>query len=182
MALINFNDIDFNKSIDTENIIIDFNGSQIEIVPYLSINDKYDLVMVTLQKSLEKGIYNPLKIDMYFALNVIYLYTNIVFNNEDRADEAALYDTLVNSGLVDEVFEVIPNEELVYLKDCIDSLVKTTLKYRNTFGAVVGAFINELPQNMEKAKDIIGEFDPEKYKSLLDLAAKLKGGSENLEN
>lgn len=177
MALINFNEIDFNKSIQNENTVINFNDSEIEIVKYLSTNDKYDLIMITLQKAFEKNIYNPFKMDTYFDLNVMYLYTNIVFSNEDRADESKLYDIMKQSGLIDAVKAVIPAEELDYLKKCIYLLSETIIKYRNTFGSVVGSLIEQLPENMEMAKEIIKEFDPDKYKHLIGLASQLKGGA-----
>jgi hypothetical protein len=181
MALINFKDIDFNKSINNENTIINFNGSDIEVVKYLSVDDKYDLIMITLQKAFEKNVYNPFKMDTYFDLNVVYLYTNIVFNQEEREDEAELYDTLKQSGLIDAVKAVIPAEELDYLKNCVYLLSETITKYRNTFGAVIGGFINQLPDNMDKAKAIIGEFDPEKYKWLLNMASQIKAELPSIE-
>lgn len=180
MSLINFKDIDFEKSIDKTNKTINFNGNEIEIVNYLSTNDKYDLIMITLQKSFEKNIYNPFRMDIYFDLNVIYLYTNIVFSEEDRLDEAALYDTLKRSGLIDAVMAEIDEKELRLLKSYIYELSEIIIKYRNTFGAVVGSFIEQLPQNMEKAKEIIGNFDPEKYQGILSLASQIKGGADSL--
>lgn len=174
MSLINFVDIDFNKSINKENKTIHFNGSEIQIVNHLSANDKYDLIMITLQKALDQNIYNPFKIDLYFDLNTVYLYTNILFTNEDRVDEFALYDILKRSGLLDMVKSAIDENELKELKEYVLHLAEIITMYRNTFGAVVGGFIEQLPQNMEKAKDIIGEFDPEKYQGLLELAKNIK--------
>ena len=176
MGLINYKDIDLKKSINNENKTINFNGQEIQIVNYLSINDKYDLVMITLQKSFEKGIYNLVKLDMYFELNVIYSYTNIVFDNDDRHDEAALYDTMKRSGLIDAVIAEIDENELNLLKNYIDDISIIIMRYRNTFGAVVESFIEQLPKNMEAAKEIIETFDPEKMKSLTDLAGQLKAG------
>ena len=177
MELINYVDINCDELIDKTNTTITFNGHEIQIVNYLSTDDKYDLIMITLQKAFEKNIYNPFKMDIYFDLNVIYLYTNIVFSTDDRIDEGALYDTLKRSGLIDAVKEKIPAEELAYLKDCVIKLSETIIKYRNTFGAVVGGFIEMLPDNMEKAKEIIGSFDPEKYQELITLASKIKAGT-----
>ncbi len=176
MGLINYKDIDFKQSINKENKVINFNGSEIQIVNYLSANDKYDLIMVTLQKSFEKNIYNPFKMDMYFNLNVIYSYTNIVFDDEDTLDEAELYDTLESSGLIDKVLAEIDTEELAYLHECIVKLAKTITKYRNTFGAVVGSFFNDFPERMEETKEIVNEFDLEKLKPLLALAGQIKDG------
>lgn len=174
MGLINYKDIDFNKSINKELITFDFYGSEIAVVPYLSINDKYDLVMVALQKSLEKGIYNNVKLDMYFKLHLVYMYTNIQIDIEDREDEAALYDTLERSGLIGAVMAHIKESEIAELKDYIYTLENKIMKYRNTFGTVLNTFVEQLPENMQKAKDIISEFDPEKFKGLTELANTLQ--------
>lgn len=166
MALINFKDINFNKSLNNTNKIIEFNGSIIEVVPYLSVNDKYDLIMITLQKANEEGVYNCFKIDTFFNLHVIYTYTNIVFSDEDRQDEAGLYDTLKQSGLMDAVLSQIDKNELEYLKKCIYDLVALIMKYRNTFGTVLANFLEMLPKNMEKAKVAIDEMDMNKLGQL----------------
>ena len=57
----------------------DFCGQKIEVLKYLPAQDKYDLLMITLQKSLENGIYNDFKLNFYFELNLVYMYTNISF-------------------------------------------------------------------------------------------------------
>lgn len=173
MALINFKDIDFDKSINKTNTIIDFNGSQIEILPDISISDKYDLVMVTLQKSFEKGIYNPVKLEMYFDLNLIYLYTNIVFSIEDRTDEEALYDTLYRSGLVAKVRENINDTDILFLHSAITDIAELVMKYRSSFGSAFSTFVEELPANMEKVQEIISNFDAEKTAPLMALFGSL---------
>ena len=171
MALINFKDIDFNKSINKENTVIDFNGSQIEILPDISISDKYDLIMITLQKSFEKGIYNPIKLDMYFNLNLIYLFTNIVFTADERADEAALYDTLHRSGLISLVRENI--REVIELHLVLMNVAETHMKYRNTFASAFSTFVEELPRNMASVQEILNNMDPEKMAPLAGLFSTL---------
>ena len=54
------------KSVET----FDFNENKIEVLKYLPIEDKRDLVEITLQKAEENGIYNPVLLDMYFHLYV----------------------------------------------------------------------------------------------------------------
>ena len=56
--------------VNTQAKEIDFNGNQFEVLQYLPIEDKYDLVMVTLQNCFENGIYNPIKKDMFFHLYI----------------------------------------------------------------------------------------------------------------
>ena len=61
--------------VDTSTKIIELdNGMSIEILKYLPINEKYNLINDVLLKSYEDGIYNPIRLDMYFALNLVYKY------------------------------------------------------------------------------------------------------------
>lgn len=180
MGIINYKDIDFKKSIDKELKKFEFNGSELAVVPYLPIAEKYDFVMVTLQKSFEKGIYNSVKLDMYFDLHLIYMYTDIVVDSEDRADETALYDIFTRSGLVAKVKELIPGEEIALLKSYIEEMKKVIMKYRNTFGSVFGSFLEQFPTNMEKAKEILNSIDPEKIRLLAGLANLTKDSNTNL--
>ena len=181
MALINYKDIDFKQSIDTELKTFEFNGSEIAVVPYLSINDKYDFVMITLQKAFEKGIYNLVKLDMYFNLHLVYMYTNIQIDTADRTDEAGLYDIFMRSGLIAKVIETIPPAEIVELHNYITAMQETIMKYRNTFGAVVGAFIEELPDQVEKIKETIESFDRDKFKDLVSLFDNVKESNDIVE-
>lgn len=160
MGLINFKDIDFNKSIDKELKIFEFNGSEIGVVPYLSINDKYDFVMITLQKAFEKGIYNLVKLDMYFNLHLVYMYTNIQIDNEDRVDEAALYDIMMRSGLIEKVIENIPEEEIDELSCYINEVKEEMSNYKGSLLNFLSDAISNLPQKAEEALNMLSTIDP----------------------
>ena len=73
--------------VNTEVKTFDFGGQKVEVLQYLPAQDKYDLLMVTLQKSLENGAYNEFKLNLYFELNLVYMYTNISFTEKQREDE-----------------------------------------------------------------------------------------------
>ena len=83
-----------NTSVNT----FDFCEQKIEVLKYLPAQDKYDLLMITLQKSLEGNVYNAFKLNLYFELNLVYMYTNISFTDKQREDELKLYDTLKSNG------------------------------------------------------------------------------------
>ena len=59
----------------------EFCGQTIEVLQYLPAQDKYDLLMVTLQKSIEEGAYNDFKLDVYFNLNLVYISENFQLKN-----------------------------------------------------------------------------------------------------
>lgn len=157
---------------------IDFNESKIEVKQYLPIRDKIDLVDITLQKSREDRLYNPLKVNMYFHLNLIYLYTNISFTEKQREDEEKLYDLLDSNGLIDLIVSNIPEFEYKDLLEKTTEKIKHELKYNTTAAAIVSKLINDLPKNAQAAANIVENFDKEKYKAVVDFAKAANGGRD----
>lgn len=162
--------------------VMDFNGQEVDIIQYLPVEDKYDLIMVTLQKSEEDGIYNPLKLDMYFHLHLVYMYTNLSFTDKQRENETKLYDVLKSNGFIDLLLQYIPMDEYNELQYYIEKYVKDNLKYKNTAGAVLQSVINDLPKNAQAAMDIVNSFDKEKYQAVVDFANAANGGRHFMTN
>ena len=113
----------------------DFNGNTIEVLKYLPIKDKYDLITMTLERAEEEGVYNPVMMEAYFHLYLVYMYTNLTFTEKQREDELKLYDTLQSSGFISKMIEKISDVEYntlyTYLEETADYLTeyKNTLKY-----------------------------------------------------
>ena len=127
----------------------EFQGKTIEVLKYLNIEDKYDLVMITLQKAFENGIYNAMKVDVFFHLHLVYMYTNLSFTDKQKENELKLYDTLKSNGFIDLLLETIEESEYNFLYECINEIISDSLNYRNTAGAVIQSLINDLPKNAE---------------------------------
>ena len=157
---------------------IDFNESKIEVKQYLPIRDKIDLVDITLQKSREDRLYNPLKVNMYFHLNLIYLYTNISFTEKQRDDEEKLYDLLDSNGLIDLIVSNIPELEYNDLLNKTIEKIENELQYNTTAAAIISKLINDLPKNAQAAASIVENFDKEKYKAVVDFAKAANGGRD----
>lgn len=154
----------------------EFEGQQVEVLNYLPIEDKYDLVMITLQKAEQDGIYNPLLLDLYFHLHLVYMYTNLSFTDKQKENEPKIYDTLTSNGFFDKFFEVLDEVEYAELMSYIEELQNMTLHYRNTAGAVLQSIIQDLPANAQAAADIVKNFDPNKYQAVIDFATAANGG------
>lgn len=161
---------------DTSVKTVDFNESKIDVLQYLPVSDKYDMLNITLQKSKEGTIYNPLKKDMFFHLNLVYMYTNINFTDKQREDEAKLYDTLVSSGLLTKILENIPEEEYDILYTYLCELEEDILTYKTTISGVIQEVIDNLPIRAEEMQKIINNFDPAKFQSVMDFAKAANGG------
>ena len=154
----------------------EFCGQQVEVLNYLPIEDKYDLVMITLQKAEQDGIYNPLLLDLYFHLHLVYMYTNLSFTDKQKENEPKIYDTLTSNGFFDKFFEVLDEVEYAELMSYIEELQNMTLHYRNTAGAVLQSIIQDLPANAQAAADIVKNFDPKQYQAVIDFATAANGG------
>lgn len=160
------------KSVNT----FDFEGTKIEVLKYLPIEDKYDLIMITLQKAEENGIYNPIKLDIYFHLHLIYMYSNLSFTDKQREDELKLYDCLKSSGFMYHFMNTIEDDEYNYLFEMMQDTVSDYMNYKNTAGAVLQSLIQDLPRNAQVAADIVDSFDKKKFKAVVDFAEAANGG------
>lgn len=150
----------------------------IEVAQYLPINDKYDLIMITLQKAKEDTLYNPIKLDMYFHLHLVYMYTNLYFTDKQKEDEAKIYDSLESSGLLTEIIKNMNEAEYNDLWDKLNDYMEAELNYTTTAAAVIKTVLGDLPKQMQAAADIVNNFNPEKFSEVTNFAKALNGGRE----
>lgn len=155
-----------------------FNGQTIKILDYLPIEDKYDLIMITLQKSLENGYYNPLKMDMYFHLNLIYLYTDINFTDKQKEDENKIYDSIKSNGLLDSFLENFNENEYNELFAILEDTKEEIMHYKYSTSALLQSVITDLPKQAEAVQKIIDNFDQEKYQNVINFAKAANGGRD----
>lgn len=162
--------------VNTEVNTFDFEDHQIEVLKYLPIEDKYDLVMITLQKVKENGIYNPIRLEMYFHLHLIYMYTNLSFTDKQKENEAKIYDILKSNGFIDKILETIDIDEYNFLFEMINDVMEYEMKYKNSAAGVIRGLAQDLPANAEAAAKIVESFDPEQYQAVIDFATAANGG------
>lgn len=156
----------------------EFCGQKIEVLKYLPAADKYDLLMITLQKSLEGNIYNEFKLNLFFELNLVYMYTNISFTEKQREDEFKLYDTLRSNGFFELFYEALDDKEYEELFDQIAELKTTMEKSKNSVAGVIANIIEDLPVNAEAAAKIVENFDPSQFQAVVDFARYANGGRD----
>ena len=149
---------------------IDLGDKKIEVKQYLPAEDKYDLIMITLQESKEEGVYNHFKMDMFFHLNMVFMYTNLQFTDKQKEDLIKLYDVLESNGIINAVVAAIPEEEYNYLFDTMETVAKARSKYDNSFAGILNNFIVNMPINAAEANKIVENFDPEKYGEVINFA------------
>ena len=102
---------------------------EIEVKQYLSIDDKISIAQNVLNNSADDNNFaNPMKVDIYFNLELIYHYTNITFTDKQKEDVTKLYDLFEESGLLSKIITAIPEDEynnlINYTQDTIDAFYK----------------------------------------------------------
>lgn len=123
-----------NCKINAETIPIQIGEENINIKKYLPVQEKLALIGRVLEQAhdQDQNFANPLKIEVFKYLEIIYSYTDISFTAKQKEDPAKLYDQLRSSGVLTCIWINIPNDE----KDCIDFGIKETIeayyKYRNS--------------------------------------------------
>jgi len=156
----------------------DFCGQKIEVLKYLPAQDKYDLLMITLQKSLENGIYNDFKLNFYFELNLVYMYTNISFTEKQREDEFKIYNNLKSNGFFELFYQALDENEYNELFTQLNTIRKEKTKENRSITSIINKFINDLPSNAEAAAKIVENFNPEQFKNVMEFAKYANGGRD----
>lgn len=118
---------------DQEIKTIKINEQEIEIKQYIPIEAKLQFIENVLnQSAVDMYFYNQGKIEIFFAMEVIYNYTNINFTDKQKDDILGLFDKFVSTGLYKEILNNIPTSEIEFLKEVIQDQIKEIYRYRDS--------------------------------------------------
>lgn len=175
MAKVSFSKLGLTKNTNVNKI--EFNGQNIEIKQYLSINDKAIIASNVLNYTIGNGttrFINPLQVEVYTLLQIIEKYTNINFTDKQREDPAKLYDLIVSSGLWGLIFENINHDDYVAMINYIDKSVEAFYNYYNSVYGILDN-INKQYETMNlDATEIQKKLNnPENLALLKDILEKL---------
>lgn len=111
-----------------------WNEQVIEIKQYLPMQEKLQLMskVINLSHDKDSNYSNPIKVDVYTKLNIIENYTNITFTDKQKEDVCKLYDLFKESGLMEEIFSAIPEQEIMEIENSIKKAIKSIYAYQNS--------------------------------------------------
>lgn len=158
--------------VDTSVTTFEFNDHTIEVLKYLPIRDKYDLITIARQKATDRksNLCNPILLDTYIQLGIVYLYTNLTFTDKQREDELKLYDCLKSTGLMDAIINALEETEYDEILEFVQNLEDGDMAYFTSAAAIVNKLVDDLPVNAEAAANIVNNFDPEKLAAVNNFA------------
>lgn len=131
MSKITFTKLGLKKKDEVKEII--FGENKIEVKQYLPIEEKIAFVESVLNNSADDNDFaNPMKIDIYYGIELISRYTNITFTDKQKEDLPKLYDLFVENGLYSQICEAIPQEESMTLADYVYDTIDEFYKQQNS--------------------------------------------------
>lgn len=122
----------------------DWNDEIVEVKTYLPIKEKLALIASVIENAADENRFmNPIKIAVFFTLEIITSYTNISFTEKQKEDPSKLYDSFITSGLYDKIYSLIPEAELQDLKTSLMDTVHEIYKYDNSLFGILDAIATD---------------------------------------
>ena len=174
MAKVPFTKLGLTKNQEIK--VLNWNDQDIEIKQYLSVKDKMELVSNVLNYSHdgESNFANPIRLDVYTTLEILYFYTNINFTDKQKEDVLKLYDLVIGSGLYEKIIDLIPTEEYYDLLNTIQESIEAVYAYQNSVMGILDNVVNDYSNLNLNASEIQKKLgDPENMTLLRDVLAKL---------
>lgn len=123
---------------EVKTIVVDGVDNPIEVRQYLPIDEKLGLIGRVIELAHDGNNFsNPLKLKVYYSLEVIQAYTNIAFTDKQKENPTKLYDALESSGWMKQIYNVIPLEEQGLLYGGLIETIENYYKYRNSVLGVI---------------------------------------------
>ena len=131
MAKIPFTKLQLKKINDSKEFT--YNEQIITVKQYLPIADKLALIgRVINMASDEYNFANPIKLDMYLSLEIVFIYTNLSFTEKQKENIGKLYDLLEENGIIKKVIELIPEEEYTTLWEGVVEVAENIYAYQTS--------------------------------------------------
>lgn len=173
MAKVPFTKLGLKKIEDTKTITVCDQG--IEVKQYLPINDKINIITNVIQNSADDNNFaNPVKVEVFANLEIIYAYTNISFTEKQKEDPTKLYDLLEENGVIAAIIEAIPQSEYTLLLGWIEETIDAFYTYRNSVVGILEQISTDYSNLEFDAASIQKKLaDPENLELLKGVMSKL---------
>ena len=173
MSRVPFTKLGLKKIEEIKNITI--NDQVIEVKQYLPISDKINIITNVIENSADDNNFaNPVKVEVFANLEIMYAYTNISFTDKQKGDPTKLYDLLEENGIIAEVIAAIPENEYALLLGWIDETIEAFYTYRNSVMGIMEQISEDYSNLSLDATEIQQKLaDPQNLELLKNVMTKL---------
>lgn len=159
-----------------ENIkVATFGGNEIEVKQYLPINEKLELVEFVLNNSADQNNFaNPLKVEVFTNLAILYYYTNITFTDKQKEDAPKLFDLVEENGLIETVIAAMDETEYNIITSSIIETIDAYYNYKASAYGVMEMIATDYSNLNFEVDDINNKLsNPENLSLLRDILTKM---------
>ena len=151
------------------------NDQEIEIKQYLPINDKLALISDVINQAADDNNFsNPVKLEVFTKLEIIFNYTNLAFTEKQKEDLVKLYDILESNNIFHQVMAAIDEIELKTIVDSIEKCAQAIYTYRNSVMGILDNINKDYSTLSTGASEIQAKLADENNLTLLkDILTKL---------
>ena len=173
MAKVAFTKLGLKKKDEVKTVNI--NNNIIEVKQYLSINDKLEMIGRIINQSADANNFsNPVKLDMFTSLEIVFTYTNLSFTEKQKEDLVKLYDLLEENGIFDIIIQAIPQVEYNSIIDGVQSCSEAIYTYKNSVMGILEDVVADYSAVNLDAHNIAEKLNnPENMAFLKDVLTKL---------
>lgn len=157
MAKISLNKLNLDKTSKTTNINI--NGQEIEVANYLSLREKFDIIEIAINESMNGTYCNPMMVDALFHTYLVLSYTNITLSPSQKENLMETYDLMEKSGLIAEVVNAIPEDEYACIRDSLYECIEVAEKESNSIISIIAEAMSRVSDAIEDTKGKLSELD-----------------------
>ena len=173
MAKVPFTKLALKKQEEVKTITI--NNNIIEIKQYLPINEKLELIGRVLNQAADDNNFsNPIKLEVFTALEIVFTYTNISFTDKQKEDLIKLYDILESNNIFNLIIAELPEVEYNTLINGVQECSDAIYTYRNSVLGildVIGQDYADLDLNATNIQQKLA--DPENLELLKGIMTRL---------
>ena len=153
------------------------NGVVINVKQYLPISDKISLINIALENSIcGDGYYDPVLLETLFNVYVVFSYTDLEFTDEEKGEIGKIYDEMLSNGYIDRILNAIPENEYNELLGYLEEKRAAAERYKGSLADAITTLVTEFPKSAEEARNIVDNFDPDKYENVINFAKAANNG------
>jgi hypothetical protein len=146
--------------VETSIAHVEWEGETIEVKQYLPIQEKLALIgrVITQAHEQDENYSNPVKVDVFRGLEIIFAYTNISFTDKQKEDLPKLYDMVYCSGLLKAIKDAIPSDEINDIIFGIEDSIEAVYKYQNSVLGVLDTIktdYSNVEMDVDKLQDTV---------------------------
>lgn len=155
--------------------LVKLENADVYIKQYLPIDDKAAFIERVLNNAIDDtGSFSPVRLKVYFALEIIRTYTNITITESQFSAAGKTYDLIVENELLQHVLDIIPKEEYAELKNNLYECAQAVESYNHSAAGIIKSIVTDYNGSKMDIDSLLQQLsDPEQVGLVKDILTKL---------